>query len=178
VKAEPNFLPIVEGRPLMVRESGKKPAHLAIGADGLAMGHDGKYLFYCPLAGRRLYRVSIDALIDEKKSDEEVAKTVTDLGDKGCASDGLESDSEGRIYLTDYEHNAIQRRSASGSYDTVVHDGRVLWPDTLCLANDGNLYFTANQLHRQARFHGGRDQRKKPYSLFKVKVDAKPVLLK
>jgi sugar lactone lactonase YvrE len=177
-KAEPNFLPIVEGRPLMVHESGKKPAHMTMGADGIAIGHDGKFLFYCPLAGRRLYRVSTDALADERLSDEDVARTVTDLGDKGCGSDGLESDSEGRIYLTDYEHNAIQRRSASGTYDTVVHDGRILWPDTLCLATDGHLYFTANQLHRMGRFHAGKDQRKKPYSLFKVKVDAKPVLLK
>jgi hypothetical protein len=28
-----------------------------------------------------------------------------------------------------------------------------------------------------ARFHDGRDLRQKPYSLFRVKVDAKPVLL-
>jgi hypothetical protein len=29
--------------------------------------------------------------------------------------------------------------------------------------------------HREARFHGGKDLRKKPYSLFRVKVDAGPV---
>jgi hypothetical protein len=55
---------------------------------------------------------------------------------------------------------------------------RVLWPDTLSLASDGFLYFTANQLHRQARFHAGKDLRRKPYALFRVKVDARPVLLR
>lgn len=63
-------------------------------------------------------------------------------------------------------------------YETVVHDPRVLWLDTLSLANNGYLYFSANQLHRQPNFHNGKDLREKPYSLFRIKVDAKPVLLK
>jgi hypothetical protein len=54
----------------------------------------------------------------------------------------------------------------------------VLWPDTLSLAADRHLYFTANHLHRQKLFHAGKDLRKKPYALFRVKVDAGPVLLR
>jgi sugar lactone lactonase YvrE len=177
-KADKNFLPIVEGRPLLQREPGKKPAHLAIGTDGIAIGHDGKRLFYCPLSSRKLYSVSVDALADRKMSDEQVAETVEALGDRGFASDGLESDAEGRLYLSDYEHNGILRRLPDGSYRTLVHDPRVLWPDTLSLATDGYLYFTANQLHRQARFHDGKDLRERPYTLFRVWVDARPVLLK
>jgi sugar lactone lactonase YvrE len=103
---------------------------------------------------------------------------VEDLGDRGFASDGLESDDKGRVYLTDYEHNAVLRRGTDGQYETLVHDPRVLWPDTLSLAADGHLYFTANQLHRQKQFHDGKDQREKPYALFRVKVDAGPVLLR
>ncbi len=177
-KADKNFLPIVEGRPLMNRPPGGKPTHMTFGSDGIALSHDGKHLYYCPLSTRRLYRVRTDALVDEKASDEEMAKAVEDLGDRGFASDGLESDDKGRLYLTDYEHNGILRRGADGSYETLVHDPRVLWPDTLSLAADGYLYFTANQLHRQAQFHGGKDLRRKPYALFRVKVDAGPVLLR
>jgi sugar lactone lactonase YvrE len=177
-KADKHFQPIVEGRPLLQREPGKKPQHLTIGSDGIAIGHDGKRLFYCPLYSRKLYSVSVDALADRKVSDEEVAKTVEDLGDRGFASDGLESDAEGRLYLSDYEHDGILRRQADGSYETLVHDPRVLWPDTLSLAKDGHLYFTANQLNRQARFHNGKDLRQQPYVIFRVRVDARPVLLK
>ena len=32
----------------------------------------------------------------------------------------------------------------------------MLWPDTMSLAGDGYLYFTANQLHRQPSYHNGR----------------------
>jgi sugar lactone lactonase YvrE len=96
---------------------------------------------------------------------------VKDLGEKGGASDGLESDAQGRVYLSDYEHDAIRRRNAAGEIETLVHDPRVLWPDTLSLAADGYLYFTANQIERGAAFHGGQDLRQKPYVLFRVKVD-------
>ena len=109
-------------------------------------------------------------LVDRSKSDAEVAATVKDLGEKGCASDGLETDGQGRIYLSDLEHDAIHRRNDAGEIETIVHDPRVLWPDTLSLAADGYLYFTANQIERGAIHHGGQDLRQKPYVLFRVKV--------
>lgn len=177
-KAEPNFLPVVEGQTVLNRSPNQPPRSITIGADGIAIAADGKRLFYCPLAGRRLYSVSVDALADEKLDDKQVAATVEDLGDKGGASDGLESDAQNRVYLTNYEHNAILRRSPDGMYETIVHDPRVLWPDTLSVASDGYLYFIANQLHRQATYQNGKDLREKPYSLFRTRIDAKPVLLR
>jgi sugar lactone lactonase YvrE len=175
-RAEPGFLPFVEGRPLKKRPAGGKPDFIAIGADGIAMGSEGKRLFYCPLASRHLYSVSVDALADPRLSDSQVAETVVDHGQKG-ASDGLESDSENRVYVTNYEQNAIHRRNSDGSFETLVHNPHVLWPDTLSLADDGYLYFIVNQLHRQPSYHQGRDLREKPYVLFRVKTDAQPVRL-
>jgi sugar lactone lactonase YvrE len=176
-KAEKGFLPLVEGQAILVREPGQPPRPWLIGSDGIAIGHDGKHLYYCPLAGRHLYRVSIDALADPSRPDDEVTRTVEDLGEKG-ASDGLEADAEGRIYLTAYEQNAVLRRWPDGRFETLVYHPMALWPDTLSIAADGYLYFIANQLHRQARFHNGKDQREKPYGLFRVKIDAKPVELR
>jgi sugar lactone lactonase YvrE len=178
-KADHNFMPIVEGRVVLQKPKPEAPAkHLTMGTDGIALSEDGMRLFYCPLASRRLYSVSTDALAEPLMPDERVATTVEYLGDRGFASDGLEHDADGRLYLTDYEHNAILRRDREGHYETLVHDERVLWPDTMSIGQDGYLYFTANQLHRQPRFQGGKDEREKPYVLFRVKVDAKPVMLK
>ncbi|MBX9584630.1 MAG: hypothetical protein K2X87_30375 [Gemmataceae bacterium] len=177
-KAVPKFRPVVEGRIVLERKTpDAPPKHLAMGADGIALSHDGKTLYYCPLAGRHLYAVPTDVLADPNTPDEKAAAAVQDLGDRGFASDGLESDDQGRLYLTDYEHNAVLRRTADGQYETLAHDGRMLWPDTLSVAADGYLYFTANQLHRQPRFHGGKDQREKPYVLFRTKIDGGPVKL-
>lgn len=174
------FLPIVEGRPFLVKqhEDGSTKLAANMGSDGIAISATGEWLYYCPLASRRLYSVSTEALSNRSVDDQYVSRTVKDEGDKGGASDGLESDAEGRIYVTNYEHNSIMRRNPNGEWETIVHDPRLLWPDTLSLASDGYLYITANQLHRQARFHNGSDMRKKPYTLFRIKVNAKPVLLR
>jgi sugar lactone lactonase YvrE len=176
-RAEKGFLAFAEGQPFLDRPAQGPPASVTIGADGIAISHDGKRLFYCALAGRRLFAVSTEALADQALSDTEVARTLQDLGEKG-SSDGLETDAEGRLYATNYEQNAIHSRSPDGRWDTLAHDPRLLWPDTLCLARDGYLYVTTNQMHRQPRFHEGKDFRQKPYSLFRIRVDAHPVLLR
>lgn len=174
-RPDPDFLPVVEGEILQMRLPGQAPAKFAVGSDGIAISGDGKTLFYCALTSRHLYSVSVDALADASKTDAEVAATVKDLGDKGGGGDGLESDAEGRVYLSDYEHDAVRRRMTSGEMETLVHDPRVLWPDTLSLAANGYLYFTANQIERGPTFNNGRDLRKKPYVLFRVKVDGKRI---
>lgn len=170
-KPDPAFVPVVEGQILQLLIPGQPPQRFAVGSDGIAISPDGATLYYCPLTSRHLYSVSVDALADRNKPDAGVAATVKDLGEKGGASDGLESDAEGRVYLSDYEHNAIRRRGVGGDIETLVYDPRALWPDTLSLASDGYLYFTANQVERGAAFHNGQDLRQKPYVLFRVKVD-------
>jgi sugar lactone lactonase YvrE len=175
-KAEREFLPFVEGRPLMNREPGKPPSHLTIGSDGIAISADGERLYYCPLASRRLYSVAVDALSDAAISEGDVARTVVDHGEKSAA-DGLETDEGGAIYATSYEHAAILRRRGAAPWEILVQDPALQWPDTLSVAADGHLYVMSNQLHRQARFHDGRDLRVKPYRLFRVKIDVRPVRL-
>jgi sugar lactone lactonase YvrE len=174
----PEMVPVAEGRVLMKRPEDGDPQPVTMGADGIAISADGERLWYCPLVSRRWWSVSAAALADRSMSDEEVAATVVDEGDKGGGSDGLETDALGRFYATDYEHNAILRRRTDGVLETLVHDERMLWPDTMSVATDEHLYFTANQLHRQADYQGGVDKRAYPYSLFRVAIGAGPVLLR
>ncbi|MCP2031264.1 sugar lactone lactonase YvrE [Okibacterium sp. HSC-33S16] len=149
-----------------------------MGADGIAISSDGERLWYCPLISRRWYSVATSALRDRTLSGDDVAATIVDEGDKGGGADGLESDDQGRIYATNWEHNAITRRQPTGEVQTLVHDERLLWPDTMSIATDGYLYVTANQLHRQDTYQNGDDLRAYPYSLFRFAIDAGPVLLR
>jgi sugar lactone lactonase YvrE len=174
---DPAFVPVVEGERVAIREKGKSPASFAVASDGIAISADGATLYYCPLSSRHLYSIPTARLLDRSVSEEAVAEAVVDLGEKG-ASDGLEADDKGRIYAGDYERNSIRQRQADGEWKTIAHDPRILWPDTMSVASDGFLYFTANQLHRQPQFHEAQDQRVKPYTLFRVRIDAGPVLLK
>ena len=175
-----NFLPIVEGRPFLEHQpDGTVKQAAGMGSDGIAISANGSRLYYCPLGSRKLYSVDVDALTDRSLEDQKIIDTIIDEGDRGGASDGLESDNAGYIYSTNYEHNAILRRPFNGKeWETLVHDPRLLWPDTLSVAMDGYLYVTANQLHRQARYQKGKDLRRKPYTLFRIRIDAQPVLLK
>jgi sugar lactone lactonase YvrE len=175
-KAEPPaaFRPLVEGRPFLERSPDGETKPVTMGSDGIAISADGSRLYYCPLMSRRWYSVATDALADRAGPDPE----VTDEGDRGGASDGLETDDAGRLYTTNYEHDAVLRRLPDGQYETVVHDPRLLWPDTMSVATDGYLYLTANQLHRQAQYQGGEDLRRKPYLLVRTRIDAGPVLLR
>ena len=47
----------------------------------------------------------------------------------------------------------------------------------MSVAADGYPYLTANQLHRQPRYHDGVDLRQASYALFCFPVDGTPVRL-
>lgn len=186
-RAEP-ITPMVEGKPFREDRPGQPPAPVKVGADGIAISADGSRLFYTPLIGRKLYSVSVDALSDPNQTDEQVAQTVQDHGDRGYASDGLETDAHNNLYLTDYEHNAVHRRPIQGGGegggagslgpDEIIAQGpRLVWPDTLSVAPDRYLYFTVNQLNRQPQYNDGKDLRQKPYLLVRTPINALPVNL-
>ena len=178
VLPEPDFVGWIEGRAFLSHPAGAEASPLTVGADGIALSADGERLWYTPLCSRRLFSVDLDALADRFLPDAAVARTVVDHGDRGFASDGLESDGQGRLYLTNYEDNGVVEYDAPAeSFSTLVSDPRMLWPDTLDLGLDGSLYITTNQLHRQGAFNAGVDLRRPPYVLWRVPVRATPVRL-
>ncbi|ARP80551.1 gluconolaconase [Bordetella genomosp. 8] len=171
--ADPAFVAVVEGETLIGRNPDGTTSPFTVASDGIALSPDGKTLYFSPLSSRHLYSVPTDILRDPNASDAQVAAAVKDLGEKG-ASDGLEADANGVVYAGDYERNSIRELRPGGQWETIAHDPRILWPDTMSIGPDGYLYFTVNQLHRQPGFHAGRDLRRKPYSLFRIRIDSAP----
>jgi sugar lactone lactonase YvrE len=176
VKADRTFFTTLEGKPVLLNKPGELPRPALVGADGIALDASGERLWFCALASRALYSVSLDALADEALTDEDVARTLR-REDRTFASDGLEADARGNLYLTDWEHNAVVVRSPNGLYETLVHDARLWWPDTLSVTDDGWLYLTANQLHRLPKFHRGKDLREPPWYLFRIRCGGPAVRL-
>ncbi|MBC8141321.1 MAG: yellow, partial [Armatimonadetes bacterium] len=130
VLAEPGFVGKPETGALYKRPKPGVKQPVKIGSDGIAISPSGDYLYYKPLASRRLYRVPTAALVDTNIPDDDVATKVENLGVVGV-TDGMEEDTRGRIYLTDWERRAITRRETTGKMTTVVQDDRLLWLDTL-----------------------------------------------
>jgi sugar lactone lactonase YvrE len=166
-KAVDGFRAVCQG---IVREGYK------VGADGIAISADGSRIYYCPLSSRRLYSVDAEALLDRTLNDDLVAETVVHHGDKG-ASDGMESDTDGSLYVTAYEHSAVFKRDAAGNWSTVVHGPLLLWPDTLALGANGYLYISINQLPRSPLFNDGVEDRLTPYLIIRKDVGATPIRL-
>lgn len=178
VQAEPGFTPIVSGIPVLKRSKrGVPPTHDTTGVDGITLTPDGKYLYYCPNEGHHLYRVSTRTLADPSASDDQMLAAVEDLGDKGFASDGIEADAAGNVYLTDYEHNAVKRRTPAGKYEAVAQGPLLVWPDSISFRADGVMFFTADQLNRLPKYHYGKDLRQRPILLLRQNVGSKPVML-
>lgn len=175
VKA-PNFAPLVEGKPLMKHLKGKPPVYDQSGINGIALSADSRTLYWTAEASYDLYAAEAGAIADRTLSDSEVAKTIQKLPRRNFASEGLEIDRQNRLYLTDLTHNAIQRRTSDGRYETLVTDSRIIWPDCLRLSSDGYLYFTVTQANRRPDFNAGVDLRKPPYPLFRIKVNTEPAL--
>ena len=135
---DPHFVPKVEGQVLKVRGADGSTRPFSVASDGIALSADGQTLYFCPLSSRHLYAVPTALLRDPSVSETRLDMAVQDLGEKG-ASDGLEADAAGALYAGDYEHNSVRKRLADGQWQTIVHDPRVIWPDTLSIVPDGYL---------------------------------------
>ncbi|WP_139999939.1 L-dopachrome tautomerase-related protein [Paenibacillus paridis] len=170
---DPYFLPKVEGEVLMNRNADGLTSPFRMASDGLAISPDGKIIFFCPLTSRQLYSISAEALRDRTIPDFKLSYHVKYWGEKG-ASDGMITDAKGNVYAGDYENDSIRKIWPNGIMETIAHDPRILWPDTFSIGPDQYLYVIVNQLHRQARFHYGKDLRQKPYSLLRIKIDESP----
>src|ERR1700736_5808970 len=182
VLPDPAFRATVEGKPFVIQATaGAAPSLVSVAADGIAVSADGKLVYYCPIASRNLYSVDAAVLTDFTQSDAAVAATIKNLGDKGEVG-GLEADAQGRVYLTNGEFNAILRFDPSQgtadtfnpTFETVVHNRHLVWPDSLALGMHGTLYITSTQVNRLPVFNAGQDLRQPPYFLYKVQTDATP----
>lgn len=167
------FTPVVAGKPMMNRPGPAFP--WLVGSDGIEISPDGETLYCGALSSLGVYAVPTAMVRDLEVSEADLAATVQDLAEK-APSDDMVSDALGRLYPGDYEDGTIRRRSDE-TWQVLVDDPWILCPDTLPVGTDGYLYFTANQLNWQSGFHRGRDLRQSPHLVFRVRIDAEPVLL-
>ena len=145
---------------------------LRFGVDGLALSRDGRWLYYAPLNAGQLYRIAADTLNDESLTPEEVAAGVEPLGAVSF-TDGMTTDDQGRIYLSDMENGAIHRMAADGRLQTLLKDpGRLRWPDGFSFGPDGWLYVTDSALQNVILKTAGTIRASGPYQVYRFRPGA------
>ncbi|KAI1469313.1 MRJP-domain-containing protein [Daldinia caldariorum] len=171
VRSVSQFLPFIWGQPLYYAQAREPYSTFSMGSDGIALSADGEMLYWCPIASRYMFAAPTARLRDRGESSELLAQqSVVNLGEKGL-SDGLETDSNGMIYVGNNEGNAINVYNPNnGTVLTFVRDPRINWVDTMSVATDGYLYFTVNQLNFGGFTYPKTDRRVRPFALFKVKL--------
>lgn len=132
VQGDRQFLAYVWGRELYAFQAGKPAGFLIFGADGIALGADGKDLYFGGVGNRYLYSIPTERLRDNGPLSEIQAQAaVVSRSQKGVA-DGFETDTNGFIYHGNLEFNAISFfNPANGTDQVFVRDPRLNWVDTV-----------------------------------------------
>ena len=138
------------------------------GVDGIALGD--QWLYFGALSGSSLYRVRLDDIRDSSIPNTQIAARVERVSDKPL-SDGFSIDNDGRVYITDVEHNAIFRLDQGSQLRTLLRSDRVRWPDALSFGPDGWLYIADSALGDVVLKSKDHIKSKGPYKIFRVQLD-------
>lgn len=138
------------------------------GVDGIALGDE--WLYFGALSGASLYRVRLSDIVDPSIPNSQIKARVERVSEKPL-SDGLSVDREGRVYITDVEHNAIFRLDENGELRTLIRSSQVRWPDALSFGPDGWLYVADSALSEVVLRSSGHIESNAPYKIFRVQLD-------
>ncbi len=161
VMAEKGIHISVNGKPV-IGPTGKPPQ---FNSDGIALSHDGEYLYYQALTGATLYRIKTSLLRQTGGPSAAIDAGVEKVA-KTFPVDGLWMDAQDRVYLSNINESAVYR-FANGKMEKLLSDTRLEWPDTFSQGSDGAIYITASHINDGPQYNHGKSSRTKPYTVFK-----------
>lgn len=109
------------------------------GVDGIAVSRDGRWLYYAAMNHDTLYRLPAAVLNDFSTLESDIEAKIEAVGKKPL-NDGIATDADGNVFVTDIEHSAVLELAPDGKLTTVVKDKRIRWADGLAFGPDGWLY--------------------------------------
>lgn len=140
------------------------------GVDGIAISRDDKWIYYGAMAHDTMYRIKVADLLDDSLSDGARAARVQAIGTKPL-NDGLSTDREGNLLITDVEHGAVIRMAPGGELTTLIRSEKIRWADALSYGPDGWLYVADSAIPDQMLRSKTHIQAHAPYYIFRFKPD-------
>lgn len=143
-------------------------AALKPGVDGVGLSRDDEWLWYAAMTHDTLFRVRTADLRDGALDAASLAARIEAVGRKPL-SDGLSTDLEGRVLVTDVEHGAVVRMAPDGGLETLVKAPRVRWADDLSYGPDGWLYLADSALQDQLLRSKAHIRSRAPYFVYRFR---------
>lgn len=161
VSTRPEDIPLIVDE--RVINMAGKPAK--VGANPITIDPNNEWVYYAPMSGTSLYRIATADLLDPALSPQELASTVERYGDKPIC-DGITVDDAGNVYITSITDNAIGVVDATGTYQTLYQDKKLLsWTDGMAFSPDDYIYVTVSQLQNSPPLNNGENAFEAPFYL-------------
>lgn len=145
------------------------------GVDGIAIDRADEWIYYGAMAHDTMYRVKVSDLLDASLRDGALAARVEAVGAKPL-NDGLSTDNDGNLLITDVEHGAVIRMTPQGALTTLMQSDEIRWADALSYGPDGWLYVADSAIPDQMLQSKAHIAENAPYHIFRFKpgVDGVP----
>ena len=159
-----NYVPVVQGRTMLIF------GIFAIrpGVDSIALDRRGEWLYFAPVTSNHMYRVRRTDLDDAAQGGTGIADRVERFALK-TASDGITTDLEDNVYLSDPDNSAIVVLQPDGRLRTLVKDPKLRWPDGFSFGPGGWLYVTCSALHHVIMKSGDHVRANAPYQIYRFR---------
>lgn len=139
------------------------------GVDSIALDRENQWLYFAAVTATAMYRASLTDLLNPALSDDELASRVERWAAKS-ESDGITTDNDGNVYLSDPGHSAIHRlRANTGELETLLMAPNIRWPDGFSYGPNGWLYFTCSSLQHVIGRGPKHIQSQAPYQIYRFR---------
>jgi len=140
------------------------------GVDGIAIDRDDQWLYYGAMAHDTMFRIRVADLLDGGLSAEALAARTESVGRKPL-NDGLSTDNDGNLLITDVEHGAVLRMTPRGELTTLMRSNRIRWADALSYGPEGWLYVADSAIPDQMLRPKAHIHASAPYYIFRFRPD-------
>jgi sugar lactone lactonase YvrE len=145
-----------------------------VGVDGIAIDATGEWLYYGATNQSGLFRIRVKDLRNPTLPARDLENLVERYSDKPL-SDGLSTDLDGNVYITDVEHGAISIVDTQKNISTLVRSPKIRWADGLSFGPDGYLYIADSAIPEQILQTSKHIQSQGPYFIFRLQPGAEGI---
>ncbi|ETO32845.1 hypothetical protein RFI_04271 [Reticulomyxa filosa] len=120
--------------------------------DGISLSPNLEYVYYCPMASYKLYRIPTSTL--RNYTDDKTAHSIQFLGERRSQMDGMTFSNDSVLYFGSFSDDAIAMlpsffTNVSSQEQLLFRNSTTMqWQDTWAWDNQGYVWWTTNRLHR------------------------------